>query len=168
MQNKLAIGIDLGTTFSCVAVYHNKKVEVISNDDSITNNKTTPSYVAFIDEQILVGEPAKLNCRDSPENVVYDSKRLIGREFNDQTVQEDMKNWPFQVVNKDNQPIIEIKSKNAIRQYTPESVSTEILKKIKQISQRYLGNKLDETPSAVITVPGKNVKIAIYNTIDNT
>ena len=111
-----AIGIDLGTTFSCVGAWVNDKVEIIPNDQGLN---TTPSYVAFTDEERLIGDSAKNQAAKNTKNTVYGVKRLIGRKFNDQNVQNDMKDWPFKVVcsDKDEKPLIEVSYKNETKQY---------------------------------------------------
>ncbi len=101
----IAVGIDLGTTYSCVAVMRNNKVEVIANDQG---NRTLPSYVAFTDSERLVGEAAKNQAAMNPKNTIFDAKRLIGRNFNDPVVQRDMKLWPFTVVSDNNRPVFEV------------------------------------------------------------
>ena len=100
-----AVGIDLGTTYSCVGVFQHGKVEIIANDNG---NRTTPSYVAFNDTERLIGDSAKNQAAMNPMNTVFDAKRLIGRNFVDQTVQSDMKQWPFKVTSQDGKPKVEV------------------------------------------------------------
>lgn len=118
MSKSKAIGIDLGTTYSCVGVFLNDKVEIIANDQG---NRTTPSYVAFTEQERLIGDSAKNQVARNPENSVFDAKRLIGRKFTDDTVQKDMKLWPFTVIQgKDNKPMIQVVFKGKTEQYHPE------------------------------------------------
>ena len=141
------IGIDLGTTYSCVGVWQNDRVEIIANDQG---NRTTPSYVAFNDTERLVGDAAKNQVSMNPINTVFDAQRLIGRDFNDQNVQRDMKHWPFKVVDNTGKPIIQVNYKNEEKKYSPEEISSMILLKMKEIAESYLGK---EVKNAVITVP---------------
>jgi len=144
-----AIGIDLGTTYSCVGVFMNEKVEIIANEQG---NRTTPSYVAFTDNERLIGEAAKNQVARNPENTVFDAKRLIGRKFFDPTVQSDMKLWPFKVVNsgQDQKPMIVVKWKGKEERFFAEQISSMVLIKMKEIAEDYLGKKVTD---AVITVP---------------
>jgi L1 cell adhesion molecule like protein len=142
-----AIGIDLGISYSCVAVFRDGKVEIIPNEQG---QRITPSYVAFTNTQRLIGEEAKNRVAQNPKNTIFDVKRLIGRKFDDSTVQTDMKHWPFEVINDNGKPIIEIEYKKQIKLFTPEQISSMILTKMKQIAEDYLGEKVSE---AVITVP---------------
>merc|ERR1711934_455534 len=141
------IGIDLGTTYSCVGVYKNGRVEIIQNDQG---NRITPSVVAFTPEGRLIGDAAKNQAALNPTNTVYDAKRLIGRNFFDETVQSDMKLWPFEVVNKGGRPHIEIEDGGKTKTMTPEEISAMVLGRMKQISEGYLGNTVKH---AVITCP---------------
>lgn len=104
-RNSPAVGIDLGTTYSCVGIFQHGKVEIIANDQG---NRITPSYVAFTDKERLIGESAKNQVALNPNNTVFDAKRLIGRRYDDMTVQEDMKQWPFQVINNGGKPKIQV------------------------------------------------------------
>ncbi|XP_031268821.1 heat shock cognate 70 kDa protein 2-like [Pistacia vera] len=143
-----AIGIDLGTTYSCVAMWKNDRVEIIANDQG---NRTTPSYVAFTDKERFIGEAAKNQVDMNSKNTVYDAKRLIGRRFNDESVQRDMKLWPFKVVDGDGgKSMIVIKSKGEEKQLAPEFVSSMILSKMRQIAEDFHGSTVK---NAVITVP---------------
>jgi heat shock protein 1/8 len=144
----LAIGIDLGTTFSCVGVWQNGHVEIIANDQG---NRTTPSYVAFAGEERLIGDAAKNQAAANPSNTVFDAKRLIGRKFNDPIVQQERKLWPFAVVEGDNgKPKIEVEWKGQRQQFLPEEISAAVLTKMKQTAEAYLGQPVRD---AVITVP---------------
>ena len=142
-----SIGIDLGTTFSCVGIYRNGKVEIIANDQG---NRTTPSFVSFNNEERLIGDAAKNSAASNPKNTVYDSKRMIGRNYNDAAVQEEIKHFSYSVVNKNNKPVIEVDYRNERKQFTPEEISSMILYKMKEIAEAFLGEPVKD---AVITVP---------------
>ncbi|XP_063827306.1 heat shock protein 68-like [Ostrinia nubilalis] len=142
-----AVGIDLGTTYSCVGVFQHSKVEIIANDQG---NRTTPSYVAFTDTERLIGDAAKNQATMNPKNTVFDAKRLIGRKFDDPKVQQDIRNWPFEVVSEGGRPKILVDYKNQKRRFTPEEISSMILTKMKETAEMYLGGTVKD---AVITVP---------------
>ncbi|CAG8495760.1 27_t:CDS:2 [Acaulospora morrowiae] len=141
------IGIDLGTTYSCVGVHVNGRVEILANDQG---NRITPSYVAFTDDERLVGDAAKNQAANNPENTIFDAKRLIGRRFSDKEVQNDMRHFPFKVVEKDGKPVIQVKVKGEMKTFTPEEISAMVLGKMKEIAESYLGKKVTH---AVVTVP---------------
>ncbi|CAG8816565.1 11704_t:CDS:2, partial [Racocetra persica] len=140
-------GIDLGTTYSCVGVWQNGRVEIIANDQG---NRTTPSYVAFTDTERLIGDAAKNQVAMNPYNTVFNAKRLIGRRYHDPEVQSDMKHWPFKVIEKNGKPYIQIEFKGETKQFTPEEISSMVLLKMKETAEAFLGTKVT---NAVITVP---------------
>merc|ERR1711884_571304 len=119
-KKNIAIGIDLGTTYSCVGVFEHGKVEILANDQG---NRTTPSYVAFNDTERLIGDAAKNQVAMNPTNTVFDAKRLIGRNFDDTTVQSDMKHWPFKVINVSGKPKLQVEHKSEEKNFTPEEIS---------------------------------------------
>jgi len=147
MAKSSAIGIDLGTTYSCVGFFQNGKVEIIANDQG---NRTTPSYVAFTDTERLIGDAAKNQVAMNPVNTVFDAKRLIGRKFEDSSVQADMKHWPFKVISEGGKPKIEVDYKGELKQFFPEEISSMVLTKMKETAEAYLGKTVN---NAVVTVP---------------
>jgi L1 cell adhesion molecule like protein len=143
-----AVGIDLGTTYSCVGVWQHDRVEIIANDQG---NRTTPSYVAFTDTERLIGDAAKNQVAMNPTNTVFDAKRLIGRKFSDPSVQSDIKLWPFEVVpGPADKPMINVNYKNEKKQFSAEEISSMVLVKMKEIAEAYLGTTVK---NAVVTVP---------------
>ncbi|KAL9326067.1 hypothetical protein ACSQ67_006712 [Phaseolus vulgaris] len=143
-----AIGIDLGTTYSCVGVWQNDRVEIIPNDQG---NRTTPSYVAFTDTERLIGDAAKNQVAMNPQNTVFDAKRLIGRRFSDSPVQNDMKLWPFKVVaGPGDKPMIVVSYKGEEKKFSAEEISSMVLIKMREVAEAFLGHAVK---NAVITVP---------------
>lgn len=143
-----AIGIDLGTTYSCVATFKNGQIEVIANDQG---NRTTPSWVAFTETERLIGEAAKNQATMNPKNTIFDAKRLIGRTVNDPALKQDLSHFPYKVVGGDNNKcLISADYKGETKTFTPEEISSMVLTKMKQIAEAYLG---EEVKDAVITVP---------------
>jgi len=148
MSDNIAVGIDLGTTYSCVGVFQNDKVEIITNDQGLN---TTPSYVAFNDEERLIGDAAKNQAARNPANTVFDAKRLIGRKFTDKIVQSDVKLWPFKVeAGADDKPMITVQHKGETKKFQAEQISSMVLTKMKEIAEGYLSKPVK---SAVVTVP---------------
>ncbi|KAF6063334.1 Hsp70 family protein [Candida albicans] len=142
-----AVGIDLGTTYSCVAHFANDRVEIIANDQG---NRTTPSFVAFTDTERLIGDAAKNQAAMNPANTVFDAKRLIGRKFDDHEVQGDIKHFPFKVVDKASKPMIQVEYKGETKTFSPEEISSMILGKMKETAEGFLGTTVKD---AVVTVP---------------
>jgi len=143
----VAIGIDLGTTYSCVGWWKDNRCEIIANDQG---NRTTPSYVSFTSEERLIGDGAKNQASMNPENTIFDAKRLIGRKFDDPSVQNDIKNFPFTVISDDNKPKIQATYKDELKTFQPEEISSMVLTKMKEVAEAYIGETVTD---AVITVP---------------
>ncbi|XP_073976149.1 heat shock cognate 71 kDa protein-like [Rhodnius prolixus] len=143
----LAVGIDLGTTYSCVGVFQQGRVEIIANDQG---NRVTPSYVAFTETERLVGDAAKNQTAMNPANTVYDAKRLIGRRFDEPSVQADRRLWQFTVADKDSKPVIVVTYKGETKEFFPEEISSMVLSKMRETAEAFLGKKVN---NAVITVP---------------
>jgi heat shock protein 1/8 len=142
------IGIDLGTTYSCVGVWQNDRVEIIASD---TGARTVPSMVSFTDTERLVGDSAKGSAATYPRSTIFDAKRMIGRPFNDSQLQADLKHFPYKVVDDGKgRPKIEVETKDGVKQFYPEEVSAMVLQKMKSIAEAYLGETVRD---AVVTVP---------------
>ena len=142
-----AVGIDLGTTYSCVGVFQHGKVEIIANDQG---NRTTPSYVAFTDTERLIGDAAKNQVAMNPTNTIFDAKRLIGRKSNDPVVVADKKHWPFVVIDEAGRPKVQVEYKAETKTFCAEEISSMVLAKMKETAEAYLGKTVTD---AVITVP---------------
>ncbi|EHY59773.1 Heat shock protein ssb1 [Exophiala dermatitidis] len=142
-----AIGIDLGTTYSCVANYEGNNVEIIANEQG---SFTTPSFVSFTDEERLIGEAAKNQAAMNPENTVFDVKRLIGRRFDDPIVKKDVESWPFKVVDQGGNPMVQVRYLGETKTFSPQEISAMVLMKMKEVAETKLGKKVEK---AVITVP---------------
>lgn len=148
-KDEIAAGFDIGTTTSCAAVWINDRVEIIP--DFQTGSRIIPSYVSFTDEEKLVGDAAKSQSTMNPKNTVYDAKRLIGRKFDEKTVQEDAKLWSFNVTSgHDNKPVINVMYKKEEKQFHPEQISAMVIQRLKETTEAYLGHPLKKV---VITVP---------------
>ena len=151
-SESVAIGIDLGTTYSCVGVWKDGAVEIIANEQG---SRTTPSYVSFSEHERLVGQAAKSQAASNSENTVFDAKRLMGNKFSDAKVQSDMKHFPFTVRGgKDDKPTIHVKYKNEDKEFSPEQISSMILENLKATAEAYLGK---EVTKAVVTCPASLV-----------
>ena len=147
-KESVAIGIDLGTTYSCVGIWKDNQVDIIANDQGA---RTTPSYVAFTDNERLIGQSAKNQAGSNPTNTIFDAKRLIGRKYSESTTQSDIKHFPFNVkADSQDRPVITANYKGEEKEFKPEEISAMVLTKMKETAEEYLGKKVD---SAVITVP---------------
>ncbi|KAJ5180379.1 Ribosome-associated molecular chaperone SSB1 [Penicillium capsulatum] len=142
-----AIGIDLGTTYSCVANYEGTNVEIIANDQG---SYTTPSFVSFTDKERLIGEAAKNQAAMNPKNTIFDIKRLIGRRYDDPIVKKDVESWPFKVVAQGESPVVQVEYLGETKTFSPQEVSSMVLMKMKEVAETKLGKKVEK---AVITVP---------------
>lgn len=146
--DNVAIGIDLGTTYSCVSVFRNGQVEIIANN---LGNRTTPSWVSFTDTERLIGDSAKNQYASNPSNTVFDAKRLMGRKFSDDSVQNNMKHWGYKVsCDKEGKPRINVRYMDEDKQFSPEEVSAMVLQYMKNTAEDFLGHPVKK---AVITVP---------------
>lgn len=146
-NSELAIGIDLGTTYSCVAVWMNERVEIIANDQG---NRTTPSYVSFDENERFIGEAAKIQFARNPKNTVFDAKRFIGRRFDEPSVQSDMAHMPVTIKSEGGKPKFEVEAYGETKSFYPEEISAMVLGKLKQTAESFLGQTVK---NAVITVP---------------
>merc|ERR1711937_194945 len=141
-----AVGIDLGTTYSCVGIWQNDRVEIIANDQG---NRTTPSYVAFTDTERLIGDAAKNQCAMNPINTIFDAKRLIGRKYDDPVVQSDSKHWPFKVISDNNTPKIQVQYKGETKTFAAEEISSMVLTKMKETASAFVGKDIKDVVVAV-------------------
>lgn len=146
-KNRVAIGVDLGTTNCALAIYRNGQVEIITNDQG---ERTTPSVISFTDEERLVGSAAKNAAASNPTNTVYDAKRFIGRNFDDPKLQENLHHYSFNIVDRNNKPKFQVNYKGEEKEFTPEEISGMLLAKLKEYAESYLGQPVTD---AVITVP---------------
>ena len=145
---KTVIGIDLGTTYSCVGVWQNDRVEIIASE---SGNRTVPSMVSFTDTERLIGDASKSAAAAFPRSTVFDAKRMIGRAFNDPVLQADLKHFPYEVINDgNNRPQICVDTKDGQKKFYPEEISAMVLQKMRGIAEAYLGK---EVRDAVVTVP---------------
>lgn len=162
-----AVGIDLGTTYSCVGVWKNDGVEIIANDQG---NRTTPSYVAFTDTERLIGDAAKNQVARNPENTVFDAKRLIGRKFADPIVQADAKLWPFKLIaGAGDKPMIQVNYMAEEKKFHPEEISSMVLNKMKEVAEAFLGGKVyiflknsSDPPKTILLDPKGPTRILFY------
>jgi len=145
--NNYCLGIDLGTTYSCVGVWKNNQVEIIANDQG---NRTTPSYVSFTNEERLVGDAAKSLVSSNPTNTVFDIKRLIGKKFDDPEIKDIVKHFSYDVINKEGKPYAQVNFKGEKKVFSPEEISAMVLSKMKETAEAYLG---DLITTCVISVP---------------
>jgi len=143
----VAIGIDLGTTYSCVGWWKDNRCEIIANDQG---NRTTPSFVSFNENERLIGDGAKNQSAQNPENTIFDAKRLIGRKSDDPAVQSDIKHFPFKVISSDNKPLIQAMYQGELKTFQPEEISSMVLTKMKEVAESYIGEAVTD---AVVTVP---------------
>ena len=150
MSANHCIGIDLGTTYCCIGVVNNKNVDIIANDQGV---RTTPSYISFTEDDRLIGAAAKSIAARNPKNTVYDAKRLIGRNFKDKTIQQDMKLWSFDVVSgKQNNPLIKVQYKHEDKEFTPEEISSMLLVHLKETAEAFLGSEVKTESANAISI----------------
>ncbi|ETS62365.1 hypothetical protein PaG_03450 [Moesziomyces aphidis] len=160
-----AIGIDLGTTYSCVGWWVNERVEIIANDQG---NRTTPSYVAFTESERLIGDAAKNQAAMNPRQTVFDAKRLIGRRYDDPDVKKDMQHWPFTVIDKDGSPFIEVNYLGETKQFSPQEISSMVLTKMKEIAEAKIGKESINPDEAVAYGAAVQAAVLTNQTSDKT